>query len=277
MNILKSTNSKRFIPDHEVQKLMQSVHEHPVFAALNDKHSLSVFMSHHIFAVWDFMSLVKSVQSHIAPCTTPWVPYSENSVVKAINEIVLSEESDVNMTGTGSCSHYELYLEAMKELNIPVDDINDFIGIVKEFGLTSACHKRPKSPSIEFVKKTFSTIASQNPLVISCWFAYGREKIIPGMFTSVLNRLGIPRQQAPHFYYYLERHTELDGGEHSHFAQQLVDHFCEQNQSKINMAQAACKDAIRARIQFWNGVLEVIESSKISPAQKDCLVQLAAI
>ena len=114
-------------------------------------------------------------------------------------------------------------------------------------------------------------------MVIACWFAYGREKIIPGMFTSVLNRLGIPRQQAPHFYYYLERHTELDDGEHSHFAQQLVDHFCGHNQSQIKIAQAACKDAIRARIQFWNGVLEAIESSKPSHIQKDRLVQLAAI
>ncbi|MEE2925554.1 MAG: DUF3050 domain-containing protein [bacterium] len=264
MNIVKSTKFKTFAPDHEVKELMQQVQEHPVFSALDDKHALSVFMRHHVFAVWDFMSLVKSVQSFVAPCTIPWVPSTENSVVKAINEIVLSEESDVDMSGTGSCSHFDLYLDAMKELKISVDHITDFIEIVRRQGVTKAVEKLPKNPSTQFVNRTFDTISAQNPLVIACWFAYGREKIIPGMFSSVLNRLGISRQQAPHFYYYLERHTELDGGEHSHFAQQLVDHFCERDEKQIDVAQDACKEAIKARITFWDGVLKVIEQSRQS-------------
>jgi len=264
MNIVKSTKLKSFTPDSEVKKLMQEVQEHPVFSALDDKYALSVFMSHHVFAVWDFMTLVKSVQSFVAPCTIPWIPNSETSVVKAINEIVLSEESDVDIAGTGSCSHFELYLDAMRELEIPVGHITHFIELVQNQGITKASAELPKSPSTQFINKTFNTISSQNPIVISCWFAYGREKIIPGMFSSVLNRLGIARKQAPHFYYYLERHTELDGGEHSHFAQQLVDHFCEQDESRIEIAQVACKEAIKARILFWDGVLKAIKSSKQS-------------
>ena len=70
MNIVKATKLKTFTPDREVKQLMQEVHEHPVFSALDDKHALSVFMSHHVFAVWDFMSLVKSVQSFVAPYDT---------------------------------------------------------------------------------------------------------------------------------------------------------------------------------------------------------------
>ena len=145
------------------------------------------------------MSLVKSVQSFVAPSTIPWVPTSDNSVVKAINEIVLSEESDVDMSGTGSCSHFELYIDAMKELEIPVDQITDFIEDVRSQGITKAFAGLPTSPSTQFINKTFNTISNQDPLVISCWFAYGREKIIPGMFSSVLNRLGIARKQAPCF------------------------------------------------------------------------------
>lgn len=264
MNIVKATKLKTFTPDSEVKQLMQEVHEHPVFSALNDKHSLSVFMSHHVFAVWDFMSLVKSVQSFVAPSTIPWIPNSNNSVVKAINEIVLSEESDIDMPGTGSCSHFELYIDAMKELEIPVDRITDFIENVRCQGITKAFAELPTSPSTQFINKTFNTISNQDPLVISCWFAYGREKIIPGMFSSVLNRLGIAKKQAPCFYYYLERHTELDGGEHSHFAQQLVDHFCNHDESRLQTAQTACKEAIKARIVFWDGVLEAIKSSRQS-------------
>tara|TARA_B100000674_G_C37892488_1_gene939672 strand:+ start:559 stop:1395 length:837 start_codon:yes stop_codon:yes gene_type:complete len=278
MNIFRSNKPKEFTPDREVRRLMKQVHEHPIFSALTDERSLSLFMSHHVYAVWDFMSLVKSVQAHVAPCTIPWIPGTDNSVVKAINEIVLSEESDVNMNGTGSCSHYELYLESMKEIGVPITDIVEFVENVRCKGLSEVISYNPNHPAYKFVGETFKTIIEKDPLIISCWFAYGREKIIPGMFTSALSKLGMSRQQAPHFYYYLERHTELDGDEHSHFAQQLVDHFCKQDESKIKIAQSACKEAIKVRIQFWDGVLEAIKSSKLDiQKQDDSLIELTAV
>ena len=276
----KHTASKRkeFSPDREVRKLMRQVHEHPIFSALTNKRSLKLFMGHHVYAVWDFMSIVKSVQHHVAPCTIPWVPAADNSVVKAINEIVLSEESDVNMSGNGSCSHFELYLESMKDIGAPTSEISNFVENVRNAELSEVISKNPNHPAYKFVSETFKTIMGKDPLVISCWFAYGREKIIPGMFTTALSNLGISRQQVPHFYYYLERHTELDGDEHQHFAQQLVDHFCKQDDSRIRKAQSACKEAIKARLKFWDGVLDVINSDNLSIVnQKDSLVELTAV
>ena len=262
----------KFSPDPELLNYMDRVHEHPIFSSLTTKEALAVFMKSHVYAVWDFMSLVKSVQGHLAPTRVPWIPSSKNDVVHAINEIVLSEESDSNMHGNGSSSHFELYLDAMRELQISVYDILIFIENVRNMGISKALEISENTPATEFVGKTFNTIDRGDPLVIACWFAYGREKIIPGMFLSALKELAISRQKAPTLYYYLERHTELDGGAHSLFAQQLVDHFCEGNAFKISMAQQASKDAINARLEFWDRVLEAINTTKNFIRRSDCSV-----
>ena len=262
MNTKTDADKQAFSPDSELLALMNRVHSHSIFSSLTTKEALTVFMKSHVYAVWDFMSLVKTVQAHLAPTMVPWIPSPNNSVVHAINEIVLSEESDTDMDGNGSCSHFELYLDAMRELQISVYDVLIFIENVRNMGISKALELSAPTPAFEFVGKTFSTIKAGDPLVTACWFAYGREKIIPGMFLSALNELAITREQAPTLYFYLERHTELDGGAHSLFAQQLVDHFCEADAFKISIAQQACKNAISARLQFWDGVLENINTTK---------------
>lgn len=262
MKLLQSKSDHEFLPDQEVITLMNRVRFHPIFSALTSREALTIFMRNHVYAVWDFMSLVKSVQSHVAPCSIPWIPHADSSVVQAINEIVLSEESDRDMHGKGSSSHFNLYLDSMRELNISVYDILIFIENVRNLGLYKTIQATCPSPALDFVSQTFKIIDSNDPLTISCWFAYGREKIIPGMFTTVLSELGVPCTQAPTFYYYLERHTELDGGAHSHFAQKLVDHFCDGDPIKISLAQQACKSAIKTRIHFWDQVLQLIDTKK---------------
>jgi len=255
-------NYDGFSPDDELLSMMKAVNHHPVFELLKDRSSVSIFMRNHVFAVWDFMSLVKSIQGFVAPSHTPWIPNPKNSIVRAINEVVLSEESDLHPDGVGSISHYELYLKAMEELEIPIDEILAFVEDVSTLDLEEAFERRVPSAALTFVAKTFETIEKQNPLEIACWFAYGREQIIPGMFVSTLKELGVSKEEAPGFHYYLQRHIELDGGDHGDFAQDLVSHFCDGNPALIQRAQEYCKEAIRARVEFWDAVQAQIQKKR---------------
>ena len=77
---------------------------------------LKIMMETHIFAVWDFMSLLKRLQREITCVELPWrpSPYPKN-LVRLINEIVLGEESDLDQNGE-AIDHFTLYLRAMDEV-----------------------------------------------------------------------------------------------------------------------------------------------------------------
>ena len=84
--------------------------DHPLFRALVDARSLAVFMEHHVWAVWDFMTLVKALQRALT-CVEPWWrPVGDVTSRRLINEIVLGEESDEDGRG-GHRSHFELCLD----------------------------------------------------------------------------------------------------------------------------------------------------------------------
>ena len=87
----------------EMEKLIYELNNHKLFNSSKDltKDHLKIFMEHHVYVVWDFMSIVKSLQHHICPHTVPWKPspYSKFGLTHLINEIVFNEESDIDNFG----------------------------------------------------------------------------------------------------------------------------------------------------------------------------------
>jgi len=255
-------------PLENVKRLRKELAMHPVYAAVTDMDDLTIFMQHHIYSVWDFMSLVKYLQNQIAPASTPWLPNGDAQVQRFINDIVLEEESDEGIPladGTPTyTSHFNLYRSAMEEVKKGSNDlISTFIDKVTSDSLEMAL-KTIDIPSAakEFMETTFSFIDSDKPHVIAAAFALGREHIIPEMFRALLDKMKISREEASVFHYYLDRHIELDGDHHGPMSLRMLDLLCEDNEVKIAEAEEAALNAIRARIKFWDGVLFAIEEAK---------------
>jgi hypothetical protein len=98
-----------------IESLRTKLEAHPIYAAVQTLDDLRVFMQHHVYSVWDFMSLIKYLQHEVAPARWPWTPAGDASVQRFINELVLEEETDVALPGQdGFTSHYMLYLAAMR-------------------------------------------------------------------------------------------------------------------------------------------------------------------
>ncbi len=106
---------------------------HPIYGAVQTPSALRIFMEFHVYAVWDFMSLLKALQRSLTCVDVPWAPRGSANTRYLINEIVVGEESDVDEQGR-RVSHFELYLRAMKEAGASVEEIGRFVGAVAAGG-----------------------------------------------------------------------------------------------------------------------------------------------
>ena len=221
----------------QIEPISKRLEAHSVFSKLNTLDELRVFMEHHVFAVWDFMSLLKRLQEIYVPHGSPWVPQSDGNVVRFINEIVMEEESDqaYNSDGERYASHFEIYLEAMTEVGASTDSINHFLNEVRTSGLDKALNLScVPSPSREFMNHTFELIDQGKGHEIAASFSIGRESIVPVMFKRILELTKIGVNDAPVFHYYLERHAHLDGEHHGPMALKLLDDLCANEPEKEN-------------------------------------------
>ncbi|MBB1075798.1 DUF3050 domain-containing protein [Rhodoferax sp. 4810] len=251
----------------DIQPLRDELNCHPLYAALQDEHDLKVFMTHHVFSVWDFMSLVKYLQQQLAPSQYPWQPRGKAAIRFFINQLVLEEESDSIDLGDGHGirygSHFEFYCDAMREVGADGDMPIQFLNQVRDRGLELALkNDMVPPPSRQFMQTTFKFIQSNQPHCVAAALAFGREQVIPGMFRQFLSAMGITPTQAPIFHSYLNRHIYLDEDFHGPLSLQLLAHFCKDDAQRYSEAAAAAATAIRARLQFWDGVLAAIERQR---------------
>jgi hypothetical protein len=220
---------------------------------------LKLFMTNHIFAVWDFMTLAKNVQHSIVPSGGIWIPGSNNrsEAARLINEIILCEETD-EAPDTGYMSHFDLYLMAMLEVGADISHITKFIDNIKKTGNpVYSDFESVVSPALKFVRHTLGTL-EKGPHCVAASFCYGREDVIPGMFTRIVNQLDITNIDAPKFHYYLDRHIEVDGDHHGDASKRIVEILCEDDPKKIHEAENAACDAIKARMQFFDEIERLI-------------------
>jgi len=238
-----------------------SLENHPVYEAVASIEDLQCFMEHHVYSVWDFMSLIKYLQSVTAPSNYPWVPSGDPSVRRFINELVLEEESDEGIEEGSFSSHFELYHTAMDEIGANTVPSANFVETVRTQGIDVALASADiPAPSRNFTGTTFKFIQADKPHTVAAALALGREHIIPCMFRAILKQIGVSEHQAPVFHFYLNRHIHLDEDFHAPLSLRLLNELCAGDAQKIDEAIAAANEAVNARLKFWDGVLEAIQS-----------------
>jgi len=243
-----------------IEPLRQQIINHKVYSAIKDIDDLKVFMQYHIFAVWDFMSLLKTLQNNLTCTSIPWFPKGSADTRQLINEIVVGEESDFDSFGNRK-SHFELYLDAMQQCGADTSKIEIFIEVLKmtgDFNTAFTASETPKEAR-NFVEFTFKIIGSNKDHLQSAIFTFGREDLIPGMFVSIVNDI---HKNFPDtisiFKYYLERHIEVDGDHHSHLALQMTSNLCGSDDKFWKEAEQATIDSLQKRIDLWDGAYRQI-------------------
>jgi hypothetical protein len=258
----------------EILDLKNSILNHPLYPNLQSLEQIRILMEHHVFAVWDFMSLLKTLQQELTCTRVPWFPVGNPETRYLINEIVVGEECDLDDEGERR-SHFELYLKAMEKAGANTQPIKQFILFLQQGHTLEEAIALANIPNSagKFIKNTFSVIDEPKPYLHAAVFTFGREDLIPGMFYSIVNDLtkATPGQLST-FKYYLERHIEVDGGHHSQLALQMTASLCGEDELKWKEATQAIIHSLRMRKTLWDGVLAEIKSTIPFPTHSSASV-----
>ncbi|MFI7121736.1 DUF3050 domain-containing protein [Amycolatopsis sp. NPDC049868] len=238
----------------------EKVTTHRIYDSFTSTFDIAVFMEHHVFAVWDFMSLLKTLQRQLTCVEVPWIPQGHPTSRRLINDIVLVEESDE--LDSGFSSHFELYRAAMAQVGANTRAIDEFldalrVGKTVPDALVIAAVPRP---SAEFVSATWRIITDAPVHCQAAAFAFSREDLIPEMFDKVITaepadgRLQLFRG-------YLERHIEVDADEHTPMAMQMLADLCGDDEVKWNQSVDTVRTAMHARIRFWDGIVSAMDTA----------------
>ncbi len=240
-----------------VHDARQRVITHPLYSSMVNQKAIVTFMEHHVFAVWDFMSLLKSLQRNLTCVEVPWVPSGPTGSRRLINDIVLVEESD-ELQG-GFISHFELYLAGMREAGADTSVIDSFIDMLraKQDVTESLAKAGVPGPAADFVRTTWGIIDKAPVHCQAAAFAFGREDLIPDMFTQVV-KVNEQGHDLGTFVDYLARHIEVDGEEHTPMAMQMLADLCGDDDAKWQECADTINLALEARAQLWDGIVAVI-------------------
>ncbi|MDG1710070.1 MAG: DUF3050 domain-containing protein, partial [Schleiferiaceae bacterium] len=168
--------------NRHIDPLRKEILNHPLYSSMKSLAEVRIFMEHHIYAVWDFMSLLKTLQRNLTSTDSAWIPTKDRASRKLINEIVCAEESDVDLNGNPA-SHYELYLDAMRQAGAETRPIIKFVQKLEEgfkqreivrFNISEA-----DEDCLNFIRSTQKIINRGKTHEIAAAFTFGREDLIP--------------------------------------------------------------------------------------------------
>lgn len=234
--------------------------DHPIYGEIKKLDSLGTFMEHHVFAVWDFMSLLKTLQRRLCCVNVPWLPPPHALASRFINDIVLAEESDEDENG-GFASHFELYHRAMKQSGADTHAIDTFLAqLQRGVHLSNAlADSTVPQAARRFVKSTFEIIENGSLCEVASVFAFGREDLLPDVFSKIVDNLNSETGgKLERLKYYLQRHIELDGDNHGAMATELLQALCGEDEEKWAKVQNSAIDCLSSRKLLWDGVCEAI-------------------
>jgi len=244
---------------------------HELYHRIHSMHALRVFMEYHIFAVWDFMSLLKALQRRLTCVDVPWVASESSLGTRLVNEIVLAEESDEDGQG-GFASHFDLYLRSMQQAGADTGRIDTFIERLSDCRNVTAALAADHIPEPvrAFVASTLRIAESDDLPAVAAGFLFGREDLLPDVFRRIVDELNSSAEGTlDSFRYYLDRHIELDEDAHGPMAEKLLCELCGDDTQSWIIAEEAAVQALQARLQLWNGILldlPAVEASHASSA-----------
>ncbi len=249
-----------FLNPNNLSPLKEKLLHHKLYPLLDRSRRIITFMESHVWCVWDFMSLLKALQTKLTCTQVPWFPANDPQMARVINSIVVGEETDEDGKG-GHLSHFELYLASMDAVAANTHPILSFVKDIragKAWQIALKDHA-PTEAIHDFVHLTLSIATFGQSHQIAAAFALGREDLISPMFLALVKELADREPtRFERFYFYLRRHIELDGDEHGPAALSMVRSLCGKDAKKNAEAMETAAQCLESRIRLWDEIADSV-------------------
>lgn len=252
-------NPQRLKLEKSLEATRAEIMTHRLYERISNEKQICIFMEYHIFSVWDFQSLIKSLQKQLTCVSTPWFPTKDTEARRLMNEIILDEESGPHPDG-GFASHFELYLDAMQSAGADTSKIDVLLKALEEGKtLEESLDSLPDVVS-DYLKQTFRTIQGGDLTELMASFCYGREDIIPDMFRRLITNLSEKKPTRwEKLGFYFTEHIDCDETRHGPMARSMLERQCSNVMELWEKAEESAKTALIQRKNFWDGILVKIE------------------
>lgn len=233
-----------------VESARSEVFRHPDYTRLEPLRDVVILTENHVFAVWDFASLLKNLQRHLTRGEVPRVPHDPIAGRRLVNDVVLVEESDGH--GDGFISHFELYVMVVDQACAATRPVTGHPeGMVED-------ESAPPS-SAAFVSETWDLVEHSPLHCQAATFTLGREDPIPEMCDQVIWSDNPSGQLAP-FRDFLPRHIDVDDEQHPPMATAMVADLCGMKLSRWDDCARTMGEALQARLSLRDGVVAALDS-----------------
>ena len=246
-----------------LEPLKNKLRNHSLYSKIKDVDDLKIFSNAHVYAVWDFMSLLKFLQINLTSISIPWFPSKNTTTAKLINEIVAGEETDEDQEGQ-PVSHFEMYIDSIEEFGLNTSEIINNLNTLNNIETINKDIERLniKSYVKDFLKFTFSVIKRGKIHEVASVFTFGREDLIPDMFIPLIEGINSENNDLNKLIYYFKRHIEVDGDMHGPMSMEMLSYLCNNDPSKISESALIAEKALLARISLWDGIENEIKTKK---------------
>jgi len=245
---------------NRIRILIDDLRAHPIYSSIRSIKDARIYMQNQVWCVWDFMTLIKSIQLKVTNTSIYWLPNQDASLGAYIYSVLLTEETDVDESGKNYASHFETYLRAMEEVGADTGPIKSFIALLRQGVSYEEASINSQMPKIarDFVNTTLRFAHSPLHITVAV-FCLSRECIIPSMFKPFLENLPETNKLSI-FRWYLNRHIILDSGSHGPLSIKLFKEAVSTDPILVKQALNSALEALMARKVFLDAIHELVKS-----------------
>lgn len=232
-------------------KIQRSSH-HLVYSKLTSMKKIQCFVSYHIFAVWDSIKLLKSLQNKMSIALTKEYSAYPSELKRLINKIVFAQTSDLYPYGQPN-DNFAIYLRAIAEMEINPDYfLWDF--------LEAPDNLDSLKPGIkELVEFNLAIVRTGTTAEIMAAFFCGREKLNSTLFTSGIEILKREGKECSILANYLARLLLENNFQSELISLELINYICQDEAESVRALQTGL-EALNLKQQLWNyAMTEIIE------------------